>query len=169
MNVSEKVEGHTSTQPTLQGPEIQIEQLVAEGYQSAPPVTKSRMLSQLVGKVFETAPAVEKRRLIEQLMRPLGLLSLVGIANGIFVNMHLRSASRGSRVGIDEVQKVQTSDVIALANCIQQVSMQAVHDLAQIITTSPTLASSAAAILLVQILSKHSKTQRVDEFQEIFV
>jgi len=28
--------------------------------------------------------------------------------------------------GIDEVKKVQTSDVIALANCIQQVSMQAV-------------------------------------------
>lgn len=166
MNVNEKIEVHTSAQPTLQGPEIPIEQLVAEGYQSAPPVTKSRMLSQLVGKVFETAPAVGKRRLIEQLMRPLGLLSLVGIANGIFANMHLRSASPGSRVGIDEVQKVQTSDVIALANCIQQVSMQAVHGLAQIITTSPTLASSAAAILLVQILSKQIKTQRVDDFRK---
>src|SRR5665647_2311968 len=166
MNVNEKVEVHTSTQPTLEGPEIPLEQLVAEAYQSAPPVTKRRMLSQLIGKVFETAPAVGKRRLIEQLMRPLGLLSLVGIANGIFANMYFRSASPGSRVGIDEVEKVQTSDVIALANCIQQVSMQAVHGLAQIITTSPTLASSTAAILLVQILSTHTKTQRVDELRK---
>src|ERR1035437_8341520 len=166
MNVNEKVEVHTSTQPTLEAPGVPIEQLVAEGYQSAPPVTKSRMLSQLVGKVFETASAVGKRRLIEQLMRPLGLLSLVGIANGILANIHLRSASPGFRVGIYEVQKLQTIDVNALANCIQQVSMQAVHGLAQIITTSPTLASSAAAILLVQILSKHTKTQRVDDFRK---
>ena len=166
MNVNEKVEVQTSTQPTFQGPEIPIEQLVAEEYQSALPVTKSRMLSQLVGKVFETAPTIGKRRLIEQLMRPLGLLSLVGIANGIFANMYLRSPSPGSRVGLDEVQKVQTSDVIALANCIQQVSMQAVHGLTQIITTSPTLASSTAAILLVQVLSNHSKTQHVDDFRK---
>jgi hypothetical protein len=55
--------------------------------------------------------------------------------------------------------------VIALANCIQQVSMQAVHGLAQIIATSPALASSAAAILLVQILSKQTKAQRVDDFR----
>jgi hypothetical protein len=108
MNMNKKIEIHTSVQSTLPGPEIPIEQLVAEGYQSAPPVTKSRTLSQLVGNVFETAPTVWKRRLIEQLIRPLGLLSLVGIANGIFANMHLRSASPGSRVGLDEVQKVQT-------------------------------------------------------------
>ncbi|HAL37474.1 MAG TPA: hypothetical protein DCP03_04890 [Polaromonas sp.] len=166
MNVNEKIEVHTSVQPALQGPEIPIEQLVAEEYQSAPPVTKSHMLSQLIGKVFEIAPAVEKRRLIERLMRPLGLLSLVAIANGIFLGIRLRGASPGLRVGIDETQKVQTGDVIALANWIQQVSMQAVHGLAQIITTSPTLASSAAAILLVQILSKQAKTQRVDDFRK---
>lgn len=166
MNVNEKIEVHTSVQPALQGPEIPIEQLVAEGYQSAPPVTKSHMLSQLIGKVFEIAPAVEKRRLIERLMRPLGLLSLVAIANGIFLGIRLRGASPGLRVGIDETQKVQTGDVIALANWIQQVSMQAVHGLAQIITTSPTLASSAVAILLVQILSKQAKTQRVDDFRK---
>ncbi len=163
MNVNKETDVQTADQPSLQGPEIPIEQLIADRYQSAPPATKSRMLSQLVGQVFMTAPAVGKRRLLEQLMRPLGLLSLLGIANGIFANMYLRSAPHGSRVAIDQVQKVQTGDVIALANCIQQVSMQAVHGLAQIITTSPTLASSAAAILLVQILTKQAKAQPVDE------
>lgn len=166
MKTNQNLEAHTSGQPMLQGPEIPIEQLVAEVYQSAPPVTKSRLLSQLVGKVYETAPAVEKSRLIEHLMRPLGILSLVAIANGIFASIRLRSASLNLRVGIDEVQKVQTSDVIALANCVQQVSMQAVHGLAQIVTASPPLASSAAAVVLVQILLKQATMQRIDDLRK---
>lgn len=166
MNANENLEAPASGLPTQQDPEIPIEQLVAEVYQSAPPVTKSRLLSQLVGKVYETAPAVEKSRLIEHLMRPLGILSLVAIANGIFASIRLRSASLNLRVGIDEVQKVQTSDVVALANCVQQVSTQAVHGLAQIITASPALASSATAVLLVQILLKQARTQRGNDLRK---
>jgi hypothetical protein len=166
MKTDENLQAHPSGQPMLQGPEIPIEQLVAEVYQSAPPDTKSRLLSQLVGKVYETAPAVEKSRLIEHLMRPLGILSLIAIANGIFASIRLRSASLNLRVGIDEVQKVQTSDVIALANCVQQISMQAVHGLAQIVTASPPLASTAAAVLLVQILLKQATMQRTDDLRK---
>lgn len=127
------------------------------------PAIKSRILSELVGSVCATAPPVEKTRLVAQLMRPLGILSLVTIANGVFASIRFRGASIDFPVGVDDVQNVQTSDVIALTSYVQQVSMQAVDGLAQILATSPAMASSAAALLLVQILIRQSRKSRVND------
>lgn len=140
-----------------------IANLSGDVYESAPPAVKSRMLSELVGSVYETAPPVVKTRLIAHLMRPLGILSLVAVANGIFARIRFRDASPDFPVGIDDVQNVQTSDVIALASHAQQVSMQAVDGLSQILATSPVLMSSAAALLLVQILIRQSSHRRVND------
>lgn len=132
-------------------------------YESAPPELKSRILSELVGSVYETAPPVEKTRLIAHLMRPLGILSLVAVANGIFAGIRFRGASLDFPVGLDDVQNVQTSDVIALTSHAQQVSVQAVDGLAQVLSSSPALMSSAAALLLVQILIRQSSHRRVSD------
>ena len=47
---------------------------------------------QLVGQVFETAPAAERRRLLAYLIKPLSLLSLVAVANGMFARYRLGPA-----------------------------------------------------------------------------
>src|SRR4051812_18284202 len=39
-------------------------------------------IAQLVGQVYEIAPPAERSRLLEHLLKPLGVLSLVAIANG---------------------------------------------------------------------------------------
>lgn len=140
-----------------------IENLSGEVYESAPSDVKSRMLSELVGSVYATAPPVEKTRLIAHLMKPLGILSLVTVANGVFASIRFRGASNDFPVGIDDVQKVQASDVIALASYAQQVSVQAVNGLAQILATSPAMMSSAAALILVRILMRESSKRRVND------
>lgn len=163
MQVREEKEDDGLLQPMVEVSVISIENLSGDVYESAPPAVKSRILSELVGSVYEIAPPVEKTRLIAHLMRPLGILSLVAVANGIFARIRFQGASPDFPVGIEDVQQVQTSDVIALTSYAQQVSMQTFDGLAQILTASPAMTSSAAALLLVQILLQQSRKRRAND------
>ena len=166
MQAHDEAESQSLVPPKVQGSALTIENLSNEVYESAPQAVKSRILSELVGRVYETAPPVEKTRLVAHLMRPLGILSLVTVANGVFASIRFRGASIDFPVGVDDVKNVQTGDVIALASYAQQVSMQAVDGLTQILTTSPAMMSSVAALLLVQILMQQSRKRRIKDVMQ---
>ena len=139
-------------------PQAPIEQLVDEVYESATPAMKNQMLAQLVGQVYETAPNTERKRLVEHLMKPLGILSLAAVANGIFVKIRFKGGWSDVPARMDDmqgVQGVQVSDVIDLANFAQQVSSDAIGGLAHMLASSPVMASSVAAALLVKIVLRH--------------
>ena len=133
-------------------PQAPIEQLVDEVYESATPAMKNQMLAQLVGQVYETAPNPERKRLVEHLMKPLGILSLAVVANGIFVKIRFKGGWSDGPARMDDAQGVQVGDVIDLANFAQQVSTEAIGGLAQMLASSPVLASSVAAALLIKIV-----------------
>ena len=114
-------------------------------------------IAQLVGEVFAAAQPAEKSRLLAHLMKPLGLLSLVAIANGIFAKIRFRASWPDPHVVLEDVQNVQASDVITLVNYVQQVSTTAVDSLTDLLSASPLLTSSAAAALLVQVLMQRAK------------
>lgn len=136
-------------------PQAPIEQLVDEVYESATPAMKNQMLAQLVGQVYETAPNTERKRLVEHLMKPLGILSLAAVANGIFVKIRFKGGWSDLPARMDDSQGVpgvQVSDVIDLANFAQQVSSDAIGGLAQMLASSPVMTSSVAAALLVKIV-----------------
>ncbi|MFC5499424.1 hypothetical protein ACFPOE_17900 [Caenimonas terrae] len=114
----------------------------------------------LIGQVYECAPPAERGRMLEQLLQPLGVLSLVAIAHGIFAGIRLRSGARDFHIRLDEVTRVQASDVVALAQHVQQVSVEAVDNLAQLLSASPSLAASAATALLVAMLVKRRRARQ---------
>ncbi len=120
-------------------------------------------IAQLVGQVYESAPPVERRRLLEHLLRPLGLLSLLAVANGIFAKIWFRGGWPNMRVQLEDAQRVQASDVITLVNYVQQVSIHAVDGLADVLATSPVLTSSAAAALLLTLLLRRARTRRATD------
>jgi hypothetical protein len=126
-------------------------------------VKSEAAIAQLIGQVYETAPLDERSRLIGHLMKPLGVLSLVALANGIFAKIRFRSGWPEMNFRVDDVQNVQVSDVVTLAEHVQQVSVQAINSLADLLTNSPVLASSAAAALLVTVLLRRSKNYRADD------
>lgn len=163
MSSSDMSEGRFSTESSLPAKEVPIEELVSQVYESAQPVVRSRMLAQLVGKVYETAPETLRGRLLEQLLRPLGVLSLVVVANGIFAKILFRSGWPNLRLQLEEVQKVRASDVIELVDHVQQVSVEALDGLAQLLGASPLMASSAAAAVLVALLVKRARTRRASD------
>ena len=110
------------------------------------------VIPQLVANVYEAATVNDRAHLIEELLRPLGVLSLVAIAGGIFAKIRFRSGWQDLKVRLEDLQPVLAADVIALVDHAQQVSVETVDGLAQMLTASPALSSSAAAALLVAAL-----------------
>lgn len=113
-------------------------------------------LAQLVGQVYEGAPVAERSRLLAQLMKPLGVLSLMAVANGVFAKLRFSAGWPDLQGRLDDLQQVQASDVTSLASRVEQVSLQALDGLTQVLSTSPALASSTTAALLLTVLMQRA-------------
>lgn len=120
-------------------------------------------IAQLVAQVYETAPPALRINLLEQLLKPLGVLSLMAISNGIFAKIRFSSGWPDMHIRFEDAQKVQASDVIALVERVQQVSVTSVDGLAKMLTTSPVMAGSAAAALLATVLMQRARTRRAGD------
>jgi hypothetical protein len=103
--------------------------------------------------------------MLEILLRPLGVLSLLAVANGVFARVRFRGGWPDLHVRLEDAQNVQASDVITLVDYVQQVSTHTVDGLAQLLTVTPVMATSAAAGLLVTLLLQRSRSRRLDDFQ----
>lgn len=128
--------------------------------------TPATAIPQLVAEVYEAAPLAERTRLIAHLIRPLGVLSLVVVANGIFAKALFRSTWPDMQLRLEDISNVRPTDVIDLVDRVQQVSVEAVDGLAQLLTGSPLLAGSAAAVLLVAMLVQRSRSRRAEDAAE---
>lgn len=122
-------------------------------------------IAQLVGQVYACAPPSVRSRLLEHLIKPLGVLSLAVVANGIFASIRFRSNWPELKVRMEDVQSVQPRDVIALVHSVQQVSVHAVDGLAHLLSGSPMMAGSAAASVLVTVLLQRSRNRRADDVE----
>jgi hypothetical protein len=124
-------------------------------------------IAQLVGQIYETAPAIERCRMLEQLMKPLGVLSLVAIANGVFAKIWFRSGWHDLHIRPEDAQRVQASDGMALVQYVEQASIETVDGLAQIVAAWPVMAGSAVVALLVTALARRARSRaghrRVDD------
>jgi hypothetical protein len=115
--------------------------------------------AQLVGQLYESAPPAVQKRLLAQLIKPLGLLSLAAVANGIFASLRFRTPEVDTQARLDYVtHTVQTRDVITLVNYVQQVSISAVDGLAEMLAASPMVAGSAA--ILISVLVQRARLRR---------
>ena len=149
-----------SSQTTHSKPLVPVEQLILEVYATAHVSVRSRILSRLVGRVYESAPPATRRKLLEHLLRPLGLLSIAAVANGAFAKVLSRGNWLDKSVPLDEVQNMQSGDVVTLVDYVLQVSGDAINVLAHLLTASPTLTSSAAATVLVTLLLQRASKRR---------
>jgi hypothetical protein len=128
---------------------------------AAPPVEVTDLtIAHLVGEVYDAAPAAERCRLLEQLIRPLGVLSLVAVAGGVFAKLRFRAGWPELHLAPDDARDVSATAVTALAEYVQQVSVESVDGLAHWLSNSPVLAGSAAAALLATLLHRRRRGQK---------
>jgi hypothetical protein len=118
---------------------------------------------QLVGQVYVAAPAVDRSHMLEHLLRPLGVLALVAVADGVFAKIRFRGGWPDLHVRLEDAQNVQASDIVSLIDYVQQVSIHAVDGLAQMLATTPMMATSAAAGLLVTLLLQRARSRRAND------
>lgn len=117
-------------------------------------------VAQLVAQVYEAAPAADKSRLLEHLLRPMGVLALVAVADGIFAKIRFRGGWPQLHVRLEDAQGVRASDIATLVDYVQQVSVHAIDGLAQVISMSPVVATSASAALLLTLLVQRKTGRR---------
>ena len=121
--------------------------------------TTERLLPQLVADVYESAPAVERSRLLEHLMRPLGVLSLAVVANGIFSKLRFLSGWPDLRISPEDASSIRAEDVFALVEYVQQASWDVMQGLVKVLTDSPALSATAAATILVSLLLQRARNR----------
>lgn len=119
--------------------------------------TTERLLPQLVADVYESAPAVERSRLLEHLMRPLGVLSLAVVANGIFAKLRFLSGWPDLRISPEDAKAIRAEDVFALVEYVQQASWDVMQGLVKVLSDSPALSATAAATVLVSLLLQQAR------------
>lgn len=114
---------------------------------------------ELVAQVYAEAPPAMRGRLLAHLLKPLGLLSLAAVANGVFAQIAMASGWQTLEVSAEDARRVDSHDVLVLVQHVQQVSVSAVESLAKIIGASPVLTGSAAAALLLSLLAKQARNR----------
>lgn len=114
----------------------------------------------LLAQVYDIAPPSERTRLLTHLMQPVGVLSLVAVAGGVFAKMRFRDAPGPLNLRIEDTLLIGAEEVRALAEHAQQVSVETVDALQFWLTQGPALAGSAAALLLVQLLKRRAAHRR---------
>ena len=119
-------------------------------------------IAKLAGDVYEAAPLEERRKMLDHLLRPLGILSLLGVAHGVFAKIQFRRAMQDMPIRVEDLACIQTRDVVALVDYVQQASIEVVDLLAKLISASPLMAGSSAAALLVTMLVRRTQGQRSD-------
>jgi len=90
--------------------------------------------------------------MLEYLLKPLSLLSLSAVANGVFARITLANGWSRLRVNVEDAAQVNTSEVLALVTRVQEVSAHALVGLTGVIAASPVLTGSAAAAMLLTLL-----------------
>ena len=114
----------------------------------------------LVGEVYEAAPPSERSRLLEHLTRPLGVLSLAVVANGVFSKLRFLGGWPELRILPEDVEAIRSDDVVQLVEFVQQASWDVIEGLVTVLSDSPVTSASAAAALLVALVLQQARKRR---------
>lgn len=117
-------------------------------------------MPELVAQLYSDASPPEKSRLLEHLVRPLNLLPLFALADGVFARIWMRNGREQLHIGVEDAQAVSGPDIAALVSYVQQSSVEVLDGLLQIINSSPVMAGSTAAILIMLVLQQTGKRRR---------
>jgi len=138
--------------------------VAAPAIAGAPPCAPEtqRTVPELVADLYDAAPPVERVRLVKHLLGPLGVLSLVAVADGIFAKIRFRSGW-DLQVRLEDLQNVRAAHVMSLVDHAQQVSIEAIDGLAQLMLASPTLSGTAAAAMQVTALVNRARQRKASD------
>jgi hypothetical protein len=132
---------------------------MALGIQTRMPGERSRA-ARLASRLYAGASAMQRSRIVTTLLRPLGPLALVAVASGAFAGLLNRANALGA-ASIDEMGHFTRDQVFELARFVEQVSPDALQQVAGTIAENPfgvSALGAAAAVLLASAVRDASRT-----------
>jgi hypothetical protein len=117
--------------------------------------------ARLAARLYAGASVVQRSRIVATLVRPLGPLALVAVASGAFAGLLDRINALGASLPIDELGHFTREQVYELARFVEQVSPEALQQVAGAIADNPFGVSAfgaAAAVLLATAVREPAKT-----------
>jgi hypothetical protein len=111
---------------------------------------RSRVAS-LASRLYASAGAVQRSRIVVALLQPLGPLAIVAVASGAFAGLLNRASALGATLPIDGMGHFTRDQMFELARFVEQVSPDALQQVAGAIAENPFGVSAfgaAAAVLL---------------------
>lgn len=107
--------------------------------------------ARLVSRLYRAAGAPLRSKIIACLVRPLGSLSLAGVASGAFAGFLSGGADASAGVPIGDLAAYSADQIFELARFVEQASPDALQQLAGVLADNPMAASafSAAAVMLL--------------------
>jgi len=123
---------------------------LALGIATRLPGERSRA-ARLAARLYAGAGAVQRSRIVVTLLRPLGPLAIVAVASGAFAGLLERATALGSALPVDELGSFTREQVFELARFVEQVSPDALQQVAGAVADNPFGVSAfgaAAAVLL---------------------
>ena len=123
---------------------------MALGIRTRLPGERSRA-ARLASRLYAGAGAVQRSRIVATLLKPLGPLALVAVASGAFAGLLGRMSALGAARPLDELGHFTREQVFELARFVEQVSPDALQQVAGAIADNPlgvsALGAAAAALL----------------------
>ena len=132
---------------------------MALGIQTRLPGERSRA-ARLASRLYAGASAMQRSRIVTTLLRPLGPLALVAVASGAFAGLLDRANALGA-ASIDELGHFTRDQVFELARFVEQVSPDALQQVAGTIAENPfgvSALGAAAAVLLASAVREGAET-----------
>lgn len=117
------------------------------------PAHRAAPVHRLVARLFAAADLPLRARLLAPLLRPLGPLGLVAVAAGAFGSFLTRRGD--GAIPLDEVARLSSAQVAELVRFVEQVSPEALQQLAALVADNPiglTGFGAAVAMLMVRAL-----------------
>lgn len=115
--------------------------------------TAQPRVARLVSRLYGAASAPLRSRVLACLVRPLGSLGLVAVASGAFARLVYRGDEAGAGMSIGDLAGYSSTQVFELARFAEQVSPDAIRQVAELVADNPAGASAftaAVAMLLVR-------------------
>jgi len=123
---------------------------IALGIETRQPGDRSRA-ARLAARVYAGAGGLQRSRIVAALCRPLGPLALVAVASGAFASLLDRFGALGRSGAVDELGGFTREQVFELARFVEQVSPDALQQVAGAVGDNPfgvSALGAAAAVLL---------------------
>ncbi len=92
-----------------------------------------------LGELFEAASPEVRLKIVEHLIRPLGVLPLVTVADGIFAKIRFKGGWPELNICQQDIAAVQRSDVVSLAQYVQQEDERLLHGLLDLIPVAASM------------------------------